>query len=109
MRKGKLVQRGLLFAFAIMGASMLATYFLGFVIGFILIVFMFIGVILYIQRKGSKELGSNVERGGYYGGSSSSSAGLSTKLSYVCLACDSKVSERTCGKCGSHMKKAVFK
>jgi hypothetical protein len=108
MRKGKLIQRGLLFAFAIMGASMLATYFLGFVIGFVLIVFMSIGVILYIQRKGSKELGSNVERGGYHGGSSSS-ARLGTKLSYVCLACDSKVSERTCGKCGSHMKKAVFK
>ena len=109
MRKGKLIQRGLLFAVAIMGAGMLATNFLGFVIGCILIVFMFIGVILYIQRKGSKEPGFNAERGGYYGSSSSSSAGFSTKPSYVCLACDSKVSERTCGKCGSHMKKAVFK
>jgi hypothetical protein len=108
MRKGKLIQRGLLFAVAIMGAGMLATNFLGFVIGFILIVFMFIGVILYIQRKGSKELGFNAERGSYHG-ASSSSTGSSTKLSYVCLACDSKVSERTCGKCGSHMKKAVFK
>ena len=104
MRKGKLIQRGLLFAFAIMGASMLATYFLGFVIGFILIVFMFIGVILYIQRKGS-----NVERGGYYDSTSSGSTDFNTKPIYVCLACGSNVSERTCRKCGSHMKKVVFK
>jgi hypothetical protein len=108
MRNGKLIQRGLLFAVAIMGAGMLATNFIGFVIGCILLVFMFIGVILYIQRKGSKEPGFNAERGGY-NDSSSSSAGFSTKPSYVCLACDSKVSARTCGKCGSHMKKAVFK
>jgi cbb3-type cytochrome oxidase subunit 3 len=109
MRKGKLIQRGLLFAVPIIVAGMLATIFLGFVIGFILVVFMFIGVILYIQRKASKERGFNAQRGGYYDGNSSSSAGFSTKPSYVCLACDSKVSERTCGKCGSHMKKAVFK
>jgi hypothetical protein len=87
---------------------MLATYFLGFVIGFMLNVFMFIGAMFYIQRKRSKEIGFNAERGGYYG-SSSGSAGFSTKPSYVCLACGSKVSGRTCGKCGSQMKKAVFK
>jgi hypothetical protein len=104
MQNSKLVKRGLLFAFAIMGASMLATYFLGFVIGFMLNVFMFIGVILYIQRKGF-----NVERGGYYGSSSSSSVDFNTKPIYVCLACGNKVSERTCRKCGSHMKKVVFK
>jgi hypothetical protein len=104
MQSSKLVKRGLLFAFAIMGASMLATYFLGFVIGFMLNVFMFIGVILYIQRKGF-----NVERGGYYGSSSSGGAGFNTKPIYICLACGSNVSERSCGKCGSHMKKVVFK
>jgi len=92
-----------------MGASILATYFLGFVIGLMFNVFMVIAVVLYIQRKQSKEIGYNAERGGYYGSSSSVSSGFSTKPSYVCLACDSKVSERTCGKCGSHMKKAVFK
>ena|SRR5437899_6569107 len=108
MRNGKLIQRGLLFAVVIMGASMLATYFLGFVIGFMLNVFMFIGAMFFIQRKRSKEIGFNAERGGYYG-SSSGSAGFSTKPSYVCLACGSKVSGRTCGKCGSQMKKAVFK
>jgi hypothetical protein len=98
MQNSKLVKRGLLFAFAIMGASMLATYFLGFVIG------LFIGVILYIQRKGF-----NVERGGSYGSSSSGSAGFNTKPIYICLACGSNVSERSCRKCGSHMKKVVFK
>jgi hypothetical protein len=104
MQNSQLVKRGLLFAFAIMVASMLATYFLGFVIGFMLNVFMFVGVILYIQRKGF-----NVERGGYYGSSSSGSADFNTKPIYVCLACGSNVSERTCHKCGSHMKKVVFK
>jgi hypothetical protein len=104
MQNSQLVKRGLLFAFAIMGASMLATYFLGFVIGFMLNVFMFVGVILYIQRKGF-----NLERGGYYGSSSSGSADFNTKPIYVCLACGSNVSERTCHKCGSHMKKVVFK
>ncbi len=104
MQNSKLVKRGLLFAFAIMGASMLATYFLGFVIGFLLNVFMFIGVILYIQRKGF-----NVERGGYYGSSSSGSGGFNTKPIYICLACGSNVSERSCRKCGSQMKKVVFK
>ena len=104
MQNSKLVKRGLLFAFAIMGASMLATYFLGFVIGFMLNVFMFLGVILYIQRKGF-----NVERRGYYGSSSSGSAGFNTKPIYICLACGSNVSERSCRKCGSHMKKVVFK
>ena len=86
MQNSKLVKRGLLFASAIMGASMLATYFLGFVIGFMLNVFMFIGVILYIQRKGF-----NVERGGHYGSSSTGSAEFNTKPIYVCLACGSKV------------------
>src|SRR5947209_12414223 len=109
MRNGKLVKRGLLFAFAIMGASMLATYFLGFVIGFMLNVFMVIGVVLYIQRKQSKEIGYNAERVGYSGNSRSTAAGFSTKPKYVCLACGSKVSGKTCSKCGSHMKKAEFK
>jgi hypothetical protein len=107
MRNSQLIQRGLLFAAAIMGASMLATYFLGFVIGFMLNVFMVIGVVIYIQRKQSKEIGYNAERGGYYG--SSSSAGFSTRPNYVCLACGSKISERTCSNCGSHMKRAEFK
>jgi hypothetical protein len=101
----RLLQRWLLVFVPIMGASMLTTYFLGFVIGFILTMFMFIVVILYIQRKKWKEFGFNDEKGGYYGGSSSDG----TKPNYVCLACGSRMSGSTCDKCGSHMKKSAFK
>jgi hypothetical protein len=101
----RLLQRWLLVVVPIIGASMLATYFLGFVIGFISNMFMFIVVILYIQRKKWKEFGFNDEQEGYYGGRSSNE----TKPSYLCLSCGSKVNGRTCDKCGSHMKKGVFK
>lgn len=71
---------------------------------------MFIGVILYIQRKESKELGFNEERGGsYYGDTSSSSPRFGIKPSYACLVCGNNVNETTCRKCGSRAKKAVFK
>jgi len=83
---------------------MLVGYFFGFVIGFTANVLMFIGVVLYIQRKESKELGLNEERGGgYYGDTSSSSP------SYACLVCGNNVNETSCSKCGSRAKKAVFK
>ncbi len=102
----KLLQRWLLVFGPILGASTLATYFLGFIIGFILTMFMFIVVILYIQRKKWKEFGINDDKGGYYDGDSSSNG---TKPSYVCLACGSKINGGICDKCGSHMKKGVFK
>ena len=60
----RLLQRWLLVFVPLMGASMLMTYFLGIVIGFILTMFMFIVVILYIQRKKWKEFGFNEEKGG---------------------------------------------
>jgi hypothetical protein len=102
---GRLLQRWLLVVVPIIGASVLATYFLGFVIGFISNMFMFIAVILYIQRKKWKEFGFNDKQEGYYGGRDSDDA----KLIYLCLSCGSKVNGRTCAKCGSHMKKGVFK
>ena len=102
----RLLQRWLLVFVPIMGLSMLTTYFLGFVLGFILTMFMFIVVILYIQRKKWKEFGFSDEKQGYYGGASSSDG---TKPSYVCLACGSKINGSTCDKCGSHMKKGEFK
>jgi hypothetical protein len=102
----KLLQRWLLVLVPILGASTLANYFLGFIIGFILTMFMFIVVILYIQRKKWKEFGFNDDKGGYYGGDSSSNG---TKPSYVCLACSSKINGSSCDKCGSHMKKGLFK
>jgi hypothetical protein len=100
----RLLQRWLLVVVPIIGASMLATYFLGFVIGFISNMFMFLVVILYIQRKKWKEFGFNDKQEGYYGGRSSDD----TKLSYLCLSCGGKVDGRTCIKCGSQMKKGVY-
>jgi len=104
MFNARLLQRWLLVVVPVIGASMLATYFLGFVIGFISNMFMFIVVILYIQRKKWKEFGFNDKQEGYYGGRSSDDR----KLSYLCLRCGSKVDGRICIKCGSHMKKGVF-
>jgi len=109
MRNNKLVRR-LLFAGIVIGGTMLVGYFFGFVIGFTANVLMFIGVVLYIQRKESKELGLNEERGGgYYGDTSSSSPRFGIKPSYACLVCGNIVNETSCSKCGSHAKKAVFK
>ena len=102
----RLLQRWLFVFVPIMSAIILMTYYLGFVIGFILTMFMFIVVILYIQRKKWKEFGFNDEKGGYYGGASSSDG---TKPSFVCLACGSKIYGSKCDKCGSHMKKGEFK
>jgi hypothetical protein len=101
----RLLQRWLLVVVPIIGASILATYFLGFVIGFITNMFMFILVILYFQRKKWMEFGFNDNQEGYYG----SHISKDTKLSYQCLSCGSKVNGKTCIKCGSHMKKGVFK
>ena len=98
----RLLQRWLLVVVPIIGASMLATYFLGFVLGFISNMFMFILVILYIQRKKWKEFGFNDKQEGFYDGRRDD-----TKLSYLCLSLS--CGSRTCIKCGSHMKKGVFK
>lgn len=110
MRNNKLVRRRLLFAGVVMGGTMIVAFFFGFLIGFIANVFMFIGVILYIQRKESKELRFNEEqRGGYYGDTGSSSPGFGIKPSYTCLVCGNNVNGTACRKCGSRTKKAVFK
>jgi hypothetical protein len=99
-----------LFAGIVIGGTMLVGYFFGFLIGFTANVLMFIGVVLYIQRKESKELGLNEEKGGgYYGDTSSSSPRFGIKPSYACLVCGNIVNETSCSKCGSHAKKAVFK
>ena len=100
-----LLQRWLMAFVPIMGASILLTYYLGFAIRFILTMFMFIVVILYIQRKKWKEFGFNDEKGDYRGTRISNG----TKPSYVCLACGSKINGSTCDKCGSHMKKGEFR
>ena len=104
MQEIKLVRRGLLFAFAITGASIVVTYFLDFGVSFMVNVFLFIGVILYVLRKESNQFDLADYRRDNYG----SNGGSRTKLSYSCLACGSNVREKTCNKCGSNMKKAVF-
>jgi len=107
MQDIKLVRRGLLFAVSIMGASILVTYFLGFGIGFMVNVFLFMGVILYVRRKESNQLDlANYRRENY--SSNGNDAGLGTSLGYICLACGSNVREKTCSECGSNMKRAVF-
>ena len=104
MQNIKLVRRGLLSAVAIMGASILVTYFLDFGVGFMVNVFLFTGVILYLRRKESNQFDLADYRRDNYG----SDARSSTKLSYSCLVCGSNVREKTCNECGSNMKKAVF-
>lgn len=90
-----------MFVVALMGSSVLVTYFFGFIIGFMTNVFMFVGVIIYIQRRESKEIGLDEKRqGAYY---------AVTKPSFVCLTCGGDFDGTTCRRCGSHMKKAVFK
>jgi hypothetical protein len=85
----RLLRRWLFVVVPIIGESMVATYFLGFVLGFISNMFIFIVVILYIQRKKWKEFGFNDKQEGYYDGRSDD-----TKLSYLCLICGSKVEQR---------------
>jgi hypothetical protein len=85
---------------------MLAYYMLGFIVGLVLMVAVFIAVILYINKRQTKvtSLGfrhsdSNNERSyPNYSGSD---------LTYVCLSCGTKVSDR-CRRCRPHMKKVVF-
>lgn len=91
MCNNKLVRRRLLFAGVVMGVTMLVAFFFGFVIGFTVNVFMFIGVILYIQRKESEELGFNEERRTGYYGDTSSSPGFGIKPSYTCLVYQEEV------------------
>lgn len=61
------LQRWLLVFVPIIGTSVLATFFLGFVIGFISNMLMYVVLILYIQSKKMKEFGFNYEKEEYYG------------------------------------------
>lgn len=81
---------------------MLATFLLGFILSLTLMIAVFVGIIFYIRKRqvGFREADISSDKRGYVNGS--------TKLRYVCLSCGTKVSGRTCRKCGSHMKKVVF-
>ncbi|MGB6672366.1 MAG: hypothetical protein WBE34_08030 [Candidatus Nitrosopolaris sp.] len=91
------------------GLSMFATYLFGFLLGLTLIVTIFSGIDFYIRKKQAKALKFFGIRDADLGSTGRAyTNGGSTKLSYVCLSCGTKVTGRTCRKCGSHMKKVVF-
>ena len=114
----------ILFVGVSVGISLIVTYFFGFMIGSVLNIVMLFGIIYYIRRKQTKEFGSSSSSSSLFGFSnksaSSSSSSSSSRISsnsitntdrnikYVCLTCSTKVTGRTCRKCGSHMKKPVF-
>ena len=116
----------ILFVGVSVGVSLIVTYFFGFMIGSVLNIVMLFGIIYYIRRKQTtKEFGSfSSSLFGFSDKSPSSSSPPSSSSSrisnnssiintdrsikYVCLTCSTKVTGRTCRKCGSHMKKPVF-
>jgi hypothetical protein len=80
-------------------------------IGLGLFLFAYVGFIVYTRKRESNTLNSL--------GLSNSNSDTATddannnisggsKIIYICLSCGKKVSGRSCRKCGSHMKKAVF-
>src|ERR671931_1465569 len=94
----------ILFVGVSVGISFIVTYFFGFMIGSVLNIVMLFGIIYYIRRKQTKEFGS-------FSSSSSRVSSITNtdrNIKYECLTCSTKVTGRTCRKCGSHMKKPVF-
>jgi ribosomal protein L40E len=110
----------ILFVGVSVGISLIVTYFFGFMIGSVLNIVMLFGLIYYIRRKqefGSSSLFGFSDKSPSFSSPSSSSSRISSNSSitntdrnikYVCLTCSTKVTGRTCRKCGSHMKKPVF-
>jgi hypothetical protein len=99
----------LLFISSSFGLSMLATYMMGFILGLTLMIAVLIAIIFYINKRQAKVLRSLGFRDSDIGSNERPYAnGSSGKLRYACLSCGTKVSGRTCRKCGSHMKKVIF-
>src|SRR5919204_6625999 len=109
----------ILFVGVSVGISLIVTYFFGFMIGSVLNIVMLFGIIYYIRRK--QEFGSFSSSLFGFSDKSPSPSSSSSRISnnssitntdrnikYVCLTCSTKVTGRTCRKCGSHMKKPVF-
>ena len=114
----------ILFVGVSVGISLIVTYFFGFMIGSVLNIVMLFGLIYYIRRKQTKEFGSS-SSSSLFGfsdkspspspsspssriSSNSSITNTDRNIKYVCLTCSTKVTGRTCRKCGSYMKKPVF-
>jgi hypothetical protein len=92
------LQYRLLLIASFIGATMVATYFFGFLIGLIVNLFIFMIAVLYIRRIFFNSNSDN-NRG---------NAGFSSKVTYICLSCGSNSTGLKCLKCGSKLKKAVF-
>ena len=92
------IQYRLLFITSFIGATMVATYFFGFIIGLLVNLFIFMLAVLYIRR--ILFSGNTDNR--------RSDAGFNPKVNYVCLSCGSNSTGIKCPKCGSKLKKAVF-
>jgi hypothetical protein len=89
------------------GLSLLLTYLFGPLLGLSLFISAYIGIIVYMGRRGSMgrdDSKTRIDKGRYAKDNSNSN----TKITYICLTCGRKVAGRTCRKRGSHMKKAVF-
>lgn len=103
---GPTYKRQLMLLGAVLGAGLVATFFLGFIIGMAVNVGLLIAVSFYIRsrrNKALKSLGFSSESAG--GGFMS---GANPKLKYVCLSCGAEMTGSRCRACGSHMKKPLF-
>jgi hypothetical protein len=88
--------------------SFVLAFVVGFLIGLIINMLLFAAAVYYIRPNRlkvgeklnfkDKEITTRNEH----------VSGNVMKLKYTCLVCSSEVSDVTCKRCGSHMKKAVF-
>lgn len=111
----KQIQRfRLLFLGGSIGLTMLLTYLFGLVLGLGLFLSAYIGFIVYTRKRESNTLNSlglsnsNSDTATNKGQHANNNISGGSKIMYICLSCGRKVSGRTCRKCGSRMKKAVF-
>ncbi|HJT47872.1 MAG TPA: hypothetical protein VJ729_06780 [Nitrososphaeraceae archaeon] len=83
-----------------LGINFVVTYLFGFILGFIINIIIFIGAVFYIQKKQMNTIGHLQFNG--------PSIIATKKLNYVCLLCGRRITGKSCSKCGSNMKKALF-
>jgi hypothetical protein len=105
-----MLKRQLLVVICSIGISFVTTFVFGIIIGFTLNILLLAVSAFYIRTKQNKALrkfGFDNERPSDH--NPEFGRGKSNiKLKYLCLICGSKVTERTCKKCGSNMKKPMF-
>ncbi len=99
------LRRQLMFIGGSLGLSLLLTDLFAFLVGFILNLVFFVGIMFYIrskQMRALKSFGFSDERigRGFFSGR--------TELKYSCLSCGAEVKGARCKRCGSSMKKPIF-